>query len=240
MKHAAGVIALAVLLTVGCAKDPKGLVFTEQNKEEVLKKVAESSSLSADDKQLVVAYFMRTEMAKGLGKAFGMDTSKAGNVFGKNVGQIIEEQKAWAAEQKAQEEKAKKLAAEAKAHEEARLAELKKSLLLTVFDMKKKEIGFTSATELKFVYENTSGKDIRAFEGELTMHDVLGEEVLKTWVKSTEILKAGAKRNESKLTTQEYKVRGKKLEDLKVAWKPTTVLFADGTRVDLEEKKADE
>lgn len=228
-------IVLAALLIAGC-ENPKNLVVTTSNQDEVLQKVAQSKKLSDEEKRTFAAAVMRAGMAKAFSDAFGGKPSpNAPTLTGKTVGQIIEEERERTAEEKERAAREKRLAEEARLREEARLKTLRDAVLVTPFSMGEITSGFMPAVEIKYAIENTSGKEIRAFEGTVRFRDVLGHRVEDGYIKVTEPLKPGEKRN---LTKAQFvtSLQGKKLSDVRPEWIPDTVLFADGTRIDREEK----
>ena len=228
-------MVIAVLLLAGC-ENPKNLVVTAENQDEVLQKVAQSKKLSDEEKRTFAAAVMRAGMAKAFTDAFGGKPSpKAPTLVGKTVAQIIDEERKRDAEEKEREAREKRLAEEAQQREEARLKTLRDAVLVTPFSMAETTSGFMTAVEVKYAVENTSGKEIRAFEGTMRYRDVLGHQIEESNLKVTEPLKVGEKRN---ITDHEFvtSLRSKKLSDVKPEWIPDTVLFADGTRIDREEK----
>jgi hypothetical protein len=140
-----------------------------------------------------------------------------------------------------QEEEEKQLALKEKAKEEAMISELKQSIMVTPYAIQKDEGRLFPGANLKYVCANVGSKDIRAFRGRLVITDILGSEVADVEVKSLVSLRAGERRNESDfLPTMIYgSLRDKKYEDLKFAWKPKTIVLADGTTLG-EQPKGDE
>lgn len=242
MKRTFSLLALVVILS-SCSCGVRSMVYSESNKEEVTKAVVESKTLSSEEKGLFVAYFARVAMQAI--PLFGALAAKGGKIAspnGKTVQQILDEQRAWIAEEKKQEEGAKHLAAEAKAREEAQVSALRRVVSLVPFAITSDERSFVGSFEMKVACQNTSDREVRAFEGRLIFRDVLGEELADMKVKEIRALKAGEKRT---LTVSgaylvQSKMRDKGIDDLRSEWKPLTVLFSDGTRLDAGEKKGEE
>lgn len=115
--------------------------------------------------------------------------------------------------------------------EMARVRRLSSSVAVTPVAIADVERGFMTAVEVKYSVENTSGKTIRAFDGEIHFKDVLDQDIETTRIKDTKVLRVGEKR-----VLTEYEVatalRGKTLDELKTRWIPNTVLFADGEKVE--------
>jgi hypothetical protein len=87
------------------------------------------------------------------------------------------------------------------------------------------------ALSLRYAYENRSTKDVRAFEGEVAFKDILGNNLAQIPLKVLNPLRAGEK---GSVTARHYfmayrNLEDKKLDDVKIEWKPQKILFADGT-----------
>ncbi|HJQ41138.1 MAG TPA: hypothetical protein VKB93_28710 [Thermoanaerobaculia bacterium] len=236
MRRAAFVsILLTAFLLAGCG-NPKNLVVTAENQDEVLQKVARSKKLSDEEKQTFAAAVMRAGMARAFSEALGgKPSADAPVVIGKTVGQIIEEARERTAKEKERVARMKRLAEEVRRRQDARLKIMRDAVLVTPLSMKDLPGGFMAAIELKYAIENTSGKEIRAFEGTVRFRDVLGHRVEDGYVKVNEPLEPGEKRTitKSQFVTQ---LGGRKLSDVRAEWIPDTVLFADGTRLDRRER----
>jgi hypothetical protein len=234
-----------LLLVPGCS-NPRKLVLREQNKETVLKAVGESKKLSEDDKKALMAYLLRLELANK-GGLFGQATAQQGSggptpAYGKTVGEMIEEQKRWQAEQQAEEEKAKRLAAEAKAKEDALAAELRKAVSLSVYGKDFQPADFEAGRPydyvvLKCAYENSSGKNIRAFKGKVLFTDLFGAEIFSSGITISDPIEAGKKAtwtgsiHYNQFMANHMKLRNTDLKDMKVVWNPSSIIFEDGTKL---------
>ena len=222
MKHFPRAVAFALLVTVGCAKNPRSLVFTHENKEEILNEVARSESLSVEEKRLVLSYLKRIESEAGSANAAGGGVnSSLDAAFGKTVGQVLDEQKAWAT-----------LAAEKQAREDSRLEEIKKALRFSISDLKPSQLKTETGTyaDITIDCENTSGRRVSAFEGHLLFFDVLGTKVSDKVFRITDPLEAGARRNYYGFIPYGDRPQLRKAGDLRLEWQPTNVLFDDATK----------
>jgi hypothetical protein len=228
MKFAMCALVALTLGAVGCGS-PKNKIVTDSNREQIIAQVAESQRLTPEEKQLFVSFMMRASAAKAFGGLLGADASTVA-YSGKTVGRIVEEERAFQAQNKAEEEKRARLAAAAKARADALAAEINKALTIAVFDKRSADIGFMQFTYLKLVAENTSGKDVRGFTGRLKIRDMFGDELHDTHVKVTELISSGAKLTWEELV-DDSRVRKASLKDLKFEWTPEQVLFADGSRL---------
>ena len=214
--------ALLVVLLVGCS-GTKGLKVTEQNKATVLGKVAQSKDLSQEEKESVATYFLRSS----LGGYFGIEKC---DPVGKTIGQIIAEQRAYVTQEKAREEKEQLLAKEAAVREESLATELRKALTFAIFEKKDISGDFFDHTNFKAVYQNNTDKEIKGFRGVVVFQDMFGDEISRLYVKITDPIRAGLKATwKDEIYSDAYKFKKVELKDMKVLWKPTTIIFADGT-----------
>jgi hypothetical protein len=177
---------------------------------------------------------MAAQMSDGMRKAFGGEERK---IVGKTVGELLAELKKEAADREAESKKQERLAAEARAKDEARAAELRKAINLAVVSK-----GFQSADYQEFItirvaYENTSGKEIRAFRGKIQFTDLFGKEIYESGLTISEPVKAGEKQiwngsiNYNQFIDEQKALRFSDLSNLKVVWKPAAILFSDGSKI---------
>lgn len=100
-----------------------------------------------------------------------------------------------------------------------------------------------------FVIENKSNKDIKAFKGEIKFKDVFGEELGIMDLIYEEGVKAGQKKNwyceknllvgdpgglPDILDLKRRKFRDTKLEKMEFKWEPKVMVFADGSKLTLD------
>lgn len=229
-----GLLTLSVVLAVaGCGSNPHSLKITEANKDSFMEELKDSKGLTVEEVGLLTSLQMRRAAAKALG---GTDVV----MVGKTVGDVINDQRAFVADAEAKQKEQDRLAAEAKAKAEAIAAQLRESINLTVF-----EKGFTPSRPmdgrfddfitLNCVYENKSGKDIRAFRGQVRFTDLFGKEIFTTSMTISDPVAAGQKATWSgaikfnQFVTEQQNLRNANLNDMKVVWLPQSVLFADGS-----------
>jgi hypothetical protein len=227
--------AILLLCLVGCNRDPRSVQITEKNKDTFMDEIKEMKGLTVDEVRLLIAYQLRG----GLSKAFG---GKNRSPVGKTVGQLIEEGRKDAEAEKTEADKQKRLVEEAKAKEEATAAELRKTLTLTVY-----EKGFMPSDPMngryedhmtiRCAYENTSDKDIRAFKGTVVFQDLFGVEVYRSNLTISDPIKTGTKAKwdglikYNQFIEAQSRFRHADLKDMKVTWLPSSIIFADGTKV---------
>jgi hypothetical protein len=207
----------------------KDLKFTKDNKAEVMEKVKKSKDLTGEEVGLLMAAMMRTAIS-------------GEKLEGKTVGQLIAEQKRIFEESEVKEKEAKQLVEK----EAARQAQITKELAryITVVPISK---SFTKADfnsgqysdeiNLVFIFENTSGKDIKAFKGETVFKDAFGENIRTINLTYDEGLKAGQKKKwygqveYNQFIADQRKFRDTELANMKFEWQPKAIIFADGTQI---------
>lgn len=226
-------LALALVLSLAaCSGDPKQVRVTEANQDKVLEEVKDAKGLTVDESRMLFAFLMRRTLAAGLGQS-------PPPIAGKTVGDLIADQRAFEEDAKKRDAAQAKLATEARAKEDAIAAELRKALTLTVF-----EKGFIPSDAMagryhnlitiKCAYENTSGKDIRAFTGAVRFTDLFDKPVFETSLTVANPIKAGAKATWSgsidynQFTDSHRSLRNAELANMKVVWLPKSIIYADG------------
>ena len=95
--------------------------------------------------------------------------------------------------------------------------------------------------ELSFAIQqsNNSGKDIRAYKGVFIFKDIFDDEITKISFKSDQILSSGETKKENmsmnynQFVEAHQKLRSTPIENLHIEWRPESIIFADGTGLDL-------
>jgi len=223
-------LALFVSFLVACSNsNVNDLKFTKDNKEQVIEKIRKSKDLTGEEVDLLMAALMQT-------------TSE---IEGKTVGQLIQEQRYIVAKAKV-------------------AAELSKYILVTPFkksshyqNLEEEDIRPATRADFQkiykvsmgFVIENKSNKDIKAFKGEIKFKDVFGEELGIMDLIYEEGVKAGQKKNwyceknllvgapgglPDILDLKRRKFRDTKLEKMEFKWEPKVIVFADGSKLGLD------
>lgn len=221
-----GLLAAAV----GCAKDPKSITISEANKDKWTDEIKDLKGLTFDESRMLLALTMRQGLAKGLGQA-------PPSLVGKSVGDLIDEQRKFEASAKSEADAAERLAAEAKAKEEAIAQELRKSLTFVPIEKGFYEPEtYKSYITLKCAYQNTGPKDIRAFTGTLRFTDLFDKLIFESGLTVSDPIAAGAKANWSgsieynQFNDVQTRFKNADLKDMKTVWIPESILFADGSK----------
>jgi len=225
---------LCVLLSVypSCT-NVKNQKVTDENEDKLISEIATSKDLTDDERQLLTGYMVRQNLSGVL------QGGKPSIPAGKTVGEMIDDQRRWVAqnaeEERAEKEKEQKLSAEIAAKEAA----LREFVTVTLYGLKESNYSGMRGFEARIAFK-AGGKDIRAFQGNLALSDVLGNSLGNLPVKVLTPLKA----NESGITDYDNlyvafrELRGKRVEDIKAQWQPTRIVFADSTELSVP-KSAD-
>ena len=153
-------------------------------------------------------------------------------------GQILENGKAWKAEQDRIEAEQKALQEKAAREEAERLTRLQNTVMVTCFEKGFSEVNYQDYITYKFAIQNKSDQDIRAVKGEIMFTDLFDDEIKTLSFTYDETIDAGATANWNATTdynqfmNDDVKLRNKDLEDLKIVWKPIKVIFNDGTTLE--------
>lgn len=226
---------VALAFCTSCAKDPHKLKITEQNKDNFMESIKDSKGLTVAETRMLIAYQMRNS----IGKAFGGNDK---NTVGKTVADLITEEERFEQQQNHEQEEQKRLATEAKAKEDALAAELRKAITLSVYEKSFLAADPTAGSYedhivIKCAYQNTSGKDIRAFKGKVRFTDLFGSEIYKSSLTISDPVSTGNKATwtgtikYNQFLEDDVKLRSAELKDMKVEWLPSSVIFADGTKL---------
>ena len=230
------VFAMAIgLFLAACSTDPRQVRITETNKDKFVDEIKDLKGLTVDESRLLFGFLMRHKLATGLGQA-------PASLAGRTVGDLISEQRSFETDARKREEEQARLAAEAKAKEDALAAELRKAINLTVFDkgyLPSNPIGgrYRDYITIKCAYENTSGKDVRAFTGAVRFTDLFGKLIFEIRLTISDPAKAGAKATwEGTIDYNQFidahrSLRNTELKDMKVVWIPKSIIYVDGTQV---------
>lgn len=214
----------------GCGQDPRKVQITEKNRHTFMQDIKDMKGLTVEEVRLLVAQ----QVSDGMKKSFGGEERQ---IIGKTVGDLLIDLKKDAAEQEHEAKKQERLAAEAKAKEDARSAELRKAINLTVIEKGFVHVDYEDYITIKVAYENTSGKDIRAFEGKVQFTDLFGKEIYESGLTISDPIKGSEKKiwrgniRYNQFIDSQKSLRVTELSDMKVIWKPSNILFVDGSRI---------
>ncbi len=231
------VLAIVLIATTACSGNVKNQRITEENKETVFEQIKGTKDLTVEEVGMLQAYVLR----KGLGDALAGKTPTL--PVGMTIGEIIEDQKKWVADEKVREADEKQRIAQAKAEEDRQRQQLLDAITLTVFEKGFQNADYQDYVTIRAVYENKSGKDIRAFKGTIQFNDLFGAEIMPVNIAEDTPLAAGQNRREgwtlkyNQFIDKHVKLRNTALENMKPEWKPTIILFADGTSMEVKDAR---
>jgi hypothetical protein len=86
-------------------------------------------------------------------------------------------------------------------------------------------------------YNNISGKDIRAFTGKIRFTDLFGKPIFESGLTISDPIRAGAKAiwsgsiRYNQFSPEHQALRDTELQNMKIVWLPSGLLFADGTKI---------
>lgn len=231
MKRIFFVVAIVyVCILTGCGRDPRKVQITDKNRHTFMQDIKDMKGLTVEEVRLLIS----EQVADGMKKSFGGEERQ---IVGKTVGDLLTDLKKEAAEQEHEAKKQERLAAEAKAKEDARSAELRKAINLAVIEKGFLHVDYEDYITIKVAYENTSGKDIRAFEGKVQFTNLFGKEIYESSLTISDPIKVGEKKiwrgdiKYNEFIDAQKSLRFTELSDMKVVWRPSNILFADGSRI---------
>lgn len=221
MKHLWAVSAFVIILVCSSCSNIKSQKVTAENKSRILNQISSSKDLTDEERELLAAYVVR----QNIGDIFG--GGEPGLPTGKTLGEMIAEQRQWVSQEKLEEIRQKQLAAVVA----ARQAEMRNLIEVALYSFTERRESFSHYAEAKFAYENRSAKDVRAFEGTIVFSDILGNHLEDVSLKVLTPIKSRAKASVNEDLDFEFygDLRDKKLDDVKIEWRPEKILFADGT-----------
>ncbi len=163
-------------------------------------------------------------MRRSASKIHGTESA---SFAGKTLGDVINAERQVRADELVKEGEQKRLAAEAKATADARAEELRKAMTFTVFEKgfvpTDAQAGrFEALITFKCAYENTSGKDVRAFRGRIQFTDLFGKDIYAISITISNPIASGAKATwdgmakYNQFVTQQQNLRNTELKDMKV------------------------
>lgn len=213
----------------GCA-GIKGTQVTSESLDQTAVQVHQSS-LSDEDKS-----------------AFDEVKARADNgeydVTGKTVGQIIADQEAYDADQKAQREKAEALAAQVQQRHDDSVRNLKKVLTVALVGKDFHSADYMNGEyqdEITFelAFKNNGLKSIRAIKGKLDFRNLLGDSIYSaTFEHDISIGPGQAVSWDGSLDFNQFdnalvQLRDTAVHSIRLDWEPSEILFGDSTKLEV-------
>ena len=234
---------MCIIFLAACS-DPKNTPLPDDSAQwtspdsRILK---EAKKLPEADRDIFVHYVARYLMAEEVGKVFNPQVTPP---KAKTIGEAIDLQRKYEAEQKAEADKAAAL----KAEEQAKLAafESATSKTLTVavvdFSIEPKNLNagrFSDSANIKVAFKNTGGKDIKGVSGELVLVDMFGKSIKTVGLDYTDGVKIGQTAIwDGVLELNRFSTEDEKLHELENGkytskFTPKVIVFSDGSMLKL-------
>lgn len=215
-------IILSSILVVACSS-PLDKKYSEDTIKEDAKELR--SELDSSDVNLLMGSIFRLTMQQE-------DLTKM------TYGEILENGKAWKAEQDRIEAEQKALQEKAAREEAERVARLQNAVMVTCFKKGYTEVNYQDYITYGFAIQNKSEQDIRAVKGEIMFTDLFEDEIKTLSFTYDQPIRAGATANWNATTDynqfmdDDVRLKNKELKDLKIVWKPIKVIFQDGSTLE--------
>ena len=166
------------------------------------------------------------------------------DVTGKTVGQLISDQEAYDADQKAQREKAAALAAQIKQRHDDSVHALQRTLTVALVDKGYHDADvmngdYQDSITFELAFRNNGSKPIRAVKGTLDFKNLLGDMIYSAnFEHSIDIAPGQSISWDGSLDFNQYEdslvqLRDAQLRNIRLDWEPEEVLFSDGTRMEI-------
>lgn len=237
MKKICGIVATMVLLLTGCSKPQDAIVPTDMSTWD--KELApQIQKLSKEDKELFASYAMRLKVAEGFGGT--------GIPMGTTVGQAIEQQKAWGAEQ--EKKRAEEAALRDKLEKERAAARAAIDGAVTVTLLEKKqlprdwEVRRISDTQVfRIGVHNKGEKEVAGVAGSIEFIDIFDKPFGAVSFSITENIKPGGEyvwtgsRDYNQFVADHKAVWNAETGKFKTRFVPKAVVYSDGSKLLAEE-----
>lgn len=189
--------------------------------------------LSEDEKELLTGYMMRT-----------MFNGEAISPLGISIREAIDSQASWKEEKRIQEEEMTALAAKI----EAEIKEKRDKLLEVVtVALVTKEFRaanysynrYSDTIAITVAFQNKSDKDISGIKGSMALNDMFGESIKVIGLSYDDGVSAGktvswkGELDYNQFMAKDVKLATTPTEKMKVEWHPQTIIYSDGTVLDL-------
>jgi hypothetical protein len=232
-------VALVCLALSACSNPKDATVPQDVSKMQSLKPALEKHT--PEERDLAAGYIARhTVGAAMIGNSPSIPA-------GETLGQAIEEQRKFVAEQKAEEQRQAALKAALQAKRDAATKAMRDAVTVTLVSKKiKPEYGYSGILmdtnlDITFGYKNNTTKDIAGVKGLISIRDLFGDKISDFLVSNDDTIPAGKSITWSGSRSVQYASsdnKDRKLAELddskyKVVWEPRMIVFSDGTKLTL-------
>ena len=245
MKSMLLAVALVCLGLSACSNPKDATVPQDVSEMQSLKPALEK--LTPEERDLAAGYIARHTVGAAM-------TGSSPNIpAGETLGQAIEEQRKFVAEQKAEEQRQAALKAALQAKRDAATKAMRDAVTVTLVSKKiKPEYGYSGILmdtnlDITFGYKNNTTKDIAGVKGLISIRDLFGDKISDFLVSNDDTIPAGKSITWSGSRSVQYASgdnKDRKLAELddskyKVVWEPRMIVFSDGTKLTLPDDSDD-
>ncbi|TAN13874.1 MAG: hypothetical protein EPN34_00815 [Burkholderiaceae bacterium] len=243
----------AALVLLAACTQPLDTVIPSNQSEWDSKLAPAVQKLNTQDRADFIAYMARHVLGATFGAVFGQDPKAAAIPFGTTIGQAIQQQRTWTAQQQAEraraaaEEKQKAeataaLKEKAEASAEAARQAMRAAVTVALMDKTFKPHDFSAgrASDMQYftvAIENTSDKTIAGIAGTLKFIDLFNANVGDVTFKVAHVIAPGAtytwngERRYNEFIAEQRAVRDLESGQYKTRFVAKSIVFADGTRL---------
>lgn len=229
----------ALVLLAACGGGTRDQPLTEKS----VAGLREAKDLTEQDRTLLAGYMARTAWDR---MQKGGDTTA--NFYDPDVtiGEAIEAQRRHVHADSVRKAGEQRAADEARARREADLARARGMVAVTVTGKRQhprntQAMRFSDHAVLDITVANTGDRPIAGVKGRLVLRDLFDDEIIRLEYKHDDPLAPGARAAAERFyeinayIDEQARFYATDFEKLKVSWEPQTILFADGTRLDIPE-----
>jgi hypothetical protein len=237
------------MMLAACSNPKSTEIPQDISQLEVLKPAMEK--LTPEERELAGGYILRHTVAAKMAGAFG-GKEGPGIPVGTTLGKAIEEQRAFLADQKAEQDRQAALKAKMEAEREAAARSMREAVTVTLLakaiDTKRGMSGMVLDEYLlvDFGYKNNTAREIAGVKGVVSVQDLFGDEISAFGISNDTTIPAGQSITWTGSRSVKYPAgenKDRKLAELddtkyKVVWQPEVILFADGTQMGMPAESA--
>jgi len=232
VKYAIVAVLLSVTVIAGCSRSKDTVIPTDSSKWSEL--ADKTKDLNAEDKRLLGAYLIRSEMQETIAHGQGVSP-------GTTVGEAIDQEREFESKQKVQEAQAEALKARALAERNAAIEHM--SHLVTFAMLTKTYVPkniyaerFSDRVTMAFAIKNNSEKDIAGVKGVTVFSDMFGSPIKRMNLSLDQAIPAHSEKtfdtyylDLNQFDSDDQKLAGTDLAKMKVTFDPEMIVFADGS-----------
>jgi hypothetical protein len=233
-------IGLAFICTVGCSNPRNTVIPANIDSGAISESV---KKLSPEDRELFTGYFMRHAVGSKMGGLFGINEKPI--PAGTTIGQGIDEQRAFLANQGARDAEAKALKEKVLKEREQAMNVMRSAVTVTLVSKRIVSVkGYSDIEtdrnlEIVFAYRNNTDKSIVGVKGRADVNDLFGDELSGFAISNDATIAPGATITWTGSRSVRYGMNSSNDEKLghleddkyKVVWNPKMVIFGDGTKL---------